>query len=206
MNSTTAELPGQGRRTGRRPGRNRTRDSIAAAASTLFAEQGYDRTSVRAVAREAGVDPALVTHYFGSKQRLFVEVSRLPVPPEAIVAQVVEGPRRQAGLRLANLVLGVLETPAGRERMTALVRAAASEPAAADALRQLIQEHVVGPVAQTLGADRPELRATLAGAQVVGVVMARYVVGVEPLASTSADEVARAIAPTLQRYLTEPLP
>lgn len=205
MNSTDAELSGQGRRTGRRPGESRTRAAIAAAAAKLFAEQGFDRTSVRAVAREAGVDPALVTHYFGSKQRLFVEVSRLPVPPEALVAQVVHGPRRQVGLRLATLVLGVLETPEGRERMTALVRAAASEPAAADALRRLIQESVVGPIAAALGADRPELRATLAGSQVVGMVMARYVVGVEPLASAPSDEVVRAIGPTLQRYLTGPL-
>jgi AcrR family transcriptional regulator len=205
QNSTRAEIAGQGRRTGRRPGENRTREAIAAAAAALFAERGFDRTSVRAIAREAGVDPALVTHYFGSKQRLFVEVSRLPIEPEALVAQVVEGPRRQVGLRLATLVLGVLETPEGRERMTALVRAATSEPAAAEALRRLIENGVVGPVAATLGADRPELRTTLAGSQVIGMVMARYVVGVEPLASAPADEVARAIAPTLQRYLTAPL-
>ncbi len=184
---------------------NRTRAAIAGAAAKLFAELGFDRASVRAIAREAGVDPALVTHYFGSKQRLFVEVSRLPVPAEALVAQVVDGPRREAGLRLATLVLGVLETPEGRERMTALVRAAASEPAAAAALRELIEEQVIGPVAAALGSDRPELRATLVGSQIVGIVMARYVVGVEPLASTPADEVVRATAPTLQRYLTEPL-
>jgi AcrR family transcriptional regulator len=198
-------LTAQGRRTGRRPGVNRTRDAIAAAAATLFAELGFDRTSVRAVAREAGVDPALVTHYFGSKQRLFVEVSRLPIEPEAIVAQVTAGERDGVGRRLAGLVLDVLETPQGRERMTALVRAAASEPAAAAALRSLIEQGVVGPIARALGSDRPELRATFAGSQVVGVVMARYVVGVEPLASAPADEVARTIAPVLQHYLTEPL-
>jgi AcrR family transcriptional regulator len=184
---------------------NRTRDAIAAAAATLFAEQGFDRTSVRAVARAAGVDPALVTHYFGSKQRLFVEVSRLPVEPEALVAQVVAGDRAEVGGRLAALVLGVLETPEGRARITALVRAAASEPAAAEALRHLIEAGVIGPVAHSLGSDRPELRATFAGSQIVGIVMARYVVGVEPLASTPADEVVRTIAPVLQHYLTEPL-
>jgi AcrR family transcriptional regulator len=198
-------MPVQGRRTGRRPGVNRTREAIAAAAATLFAEQGFDRTSVRAVAREAGVDPALVAHYFGSKQRLFVEVSRLPFEPEAIVAHVVSGEPDHVGARLAQFVLGVLETPEGRERMTALVRAATSEPAAAEALRTLIQKGVVGPVAHGLGSERAELRATLAGSQVVGLIMARYIVGVEPLASAPADEVARAVAPTLQRYLTEPL-
>jgi AcrR family transcriptional regulator len=190
---------------GRRPGTSGTRQAIAAAAARLFAAKGYDRTSLRGIAREAGVDPALVTHYFGSKQRLFVEVSQLPIPTDAIVTQVVTGDREQVGARLAELVVGVLETPEGRERMTALVRAAASEPAAAAALRSLIEEGVVGPIAASIGSDRPELRATLAGSQVVGIVMARYVVGVEPLASTPADEVARTIAPVLQHYLTEPL-
>ena len=184
---------------------NRTREAIAAAAARLFAEQGFDRTSVRAIAREAEVDPALVTHYFGSKQRLFVEVSRLPLDPELVVEQVVSGERATVGARLAGLMLGVLETSDGRERVTALVRAAASEPAAAEAVRQLIETGLIGPIAHALGSDRPELRTTLAGTQFVGLVMARYVVGVEPLASTPPDDVARAIAPVLQRYLTEPL-
>ena len=184
---------------------NRTRDAIAAAAARSFAEQGFDRTSVRAIARAAGVDPALVTHYFGSKQRLFVEVSRFPIDPQLLVDQVVSGPREAVGIRLATLMLNVLESPEGRQRVTGMVRAAATEPAAAQAMRQLIETGVVGPIALALGADRPELRATFAGSQFVGLVMARYVIGVEPLASAPADEVARTIAPVLQRYLTEPL-
>jgi hypothetical protein len=86
-----------------------------------------------------------------------------------------------------------------------MVRAAASEPAAAAAMRNLIETGVIGPIARALGSDRPELRATFAGSQFVGLVMARYVVGVEPLASAPAEEVARTIAPVLQHYLTEPL-
>jgi AcrR family transcriptional regulator len=184
---------------------NRTRDAIAAAAATLFAEQGFDRASVRAIARQAGVDPALVTHYFGSKQRLFVEVSRFPIDPQLLVEQVVSGERDGVGLRLATLMLGVLESAEGRQRVTGMVRAAATEPAAAAAMRHLIETGVVGPIAHALGSDRPELRATFAGSQFVGLVMARYVIGVEPLASAPADEVARTIAPVLQHYLTEPL-
>jgi AcrR family transcriptional regulator len=184
---------------------NRTREAIAAAAAKLFAAQGFDRTSIRAVAREAGVDPALVTHYYGSKQRLLVEVSRFPIEPQLLVEQVVGGPRDAVGLRLATLVLGVLESPEGRGRITALVRAAASEPTAAEAMRNLIQVGVIGPIARALGSDRPELRATFAGSQFVGLVMARYIVGVEPLASAPAEEVVRTIAPVLQHYLTEPL-
>ncbi len=190
---------------GRRPGESGARETIAAAAAALFAERGFDRTSLRAVARAAGVDPALVTHYFGSKQRLFVEVVQLPVEPDLVVAQVVDGPRERAGERLAQFVLGVLESPDGRARVTGLVRSAASEPEAAALLRGLIETRLVGPIAAALGADRAELRATLVGTQMVGLVMVRYVVGVEPLASAPAAEVAAALAPTLQRYLVEPL-
>lgn len=184
---------------------NRTREAIAASAAKLFAEQGFDRTSVRAVAREAGVDAALVSHYFGSKQRLFVEVSRFPIDPQLLVEQVVSGERDAVGIRLATLMLGVLESPEGRQRVLGMVRAAASEPAAAEAMRNLIEAGVIGPIAHALGSDRPELRATFAGSQFVGLVMARYIIGVEPLASAPADEVARTIAPVLQHYLTEPI-
>jgi AcrR family transcriptional regulator len=201
-NSTHGELPAQTRRSGRRPGASSTRDEIAAAAERLFSERGFDRTSLRAIAAEARVDPALVTHYFGSKQRLFVEVTELPLDPALVVEQVVEGPREDAGRRLAHLILGVLESPEGRARVTGLVRSAASEPEAAAMLRQLIEMRLVGPVAAALGADRAEFRATLVGTQMVGLVMARHVVAIEPLASTDAGEVARAITPVLQHYLT----
>ncbi len=193
------------RRSGRRRGESGAREDIAVAAARLFAERGFDRTSLRAIAAEAGVDPALVTHYFGSKQRLFVEVTELPLDPSLVVAQVMEGPREDAGRRLAHLILGVLESPEGRGRVTGLVRSAASEPEAAAMLRTLLETRLVGPVAAALGSDRAELRATLVGSQMVGLVMARYVVGVQPLASADADEIAAAIAPVVQYYLTEPL-
>jgi AcrR family transcriptional regulator len=190
---------------GRRPGATRTRDQIAASARRLFAERGYDRASVRAIAADAGVDPALVGHFFGSKERLFLAVVELPFRSEEVVARLTAGDPGATGTRLAEFVLGVLEDPAGRARVTAMVRAAASEPRAAEALRQTITREVLGPIARALGAEDAELRASLAGSQVVGLVMARYVVGVEPLASRPAAEVAAAIAPTLQRYLLGPL-
>lgn len=188
-------------RRGRRPGENKTREEIAGAARRLFAERGYDRASVRAIAAEAGVDPALVGHFFGSKERLFLAVVALPFRTEDVVARLTAGDPGSAGERLAEFVLGILEDPAGRARITAMVRAAASEPRAAEALRHIITRQVLGPVARALGAEDAELRASLAGSQVVGLVMARYVVGVEPLASRPPDEVAAAIGPTLQRYL-----
>jgi AcrR family transcriptional regulator len=202
MNSTHDELEVQGRRSGRRAGRPDTRGEIAAAAGRLFAERGYDRTSMRAIAAEAGVDPALVTHYFGSKQRLFVATVQLPIDPALVTALAAGGNAENAGERLARAVIGVLESPPGRERATSIVRAAASEPEAAALLRQQLSEQLFGPVARELGGQEPELRANLCGSQMVGLVMARYVVAVEPLASTDPERVIRAIAPVLQHYLT----
>lgn len=192
-------------RTGRRKGETRTREAIADAARELFAKRGFDRTSLRAVAAAAGVDPSLVLHFYGSKERLFLSVVSPPVDPAVLIPHVLEGPPEKAGERLALFVLGVIEEPAARERVTAMVRAAASEPAAAAILRDLISREVLTPVAQALGVEDAPLRASLVGSQMVGLVMARYIVQVEPLASASAEQVARAIAPTLTRYLSGPL-
>jgi AcrR family transcriptional regulator len=187
---------------GRRPGPSGTREAIADAARRQFSRLGYSGASLRSIAAEARVDPALIAHFYGSKQRLFVEVVGLPVDPDFLVAQIVNGPRRAIGDRLARTVLGLLEDPETRERITGLVRAAATEPAAAVMVRDLITSQLLGPIARGLGVDCARLRANLAGSQVVGLVMARYVVGVEPLASASAEEVRAAVAPTFQRYLT----
>lgn len=193
------------RRSGRRPGDSGTREAIRAAAARLFAAQGYDRTSLRAVAAEAGVDPKLVAHYFGSKQQLFVAVVELPFDPAVAVPAIFAGPREEIGERLARFFVGVLEDPEGRRRMTGLVRAAASEPEAARLVRELIGREVVGRIVEQLEVDDAGLRASLVGSQMVGLAMARYVVGIEPLASLPPDAVVAAIAPNLQRYLTGPL-
>lgn len=193
------------RRSGRRPGDSGTREAIRAAASRLFAEQGYDRTSMRAVAAEAGVDPKLVAHYFGSKQELFVSVVELPFDPAVLVPAIFAGDRERIGERLARFIVGVLEDPEGRRRMTGLVRAAASEPEAARLVRELLGREVFSRITETLEVEDADVRASLVGSQVVGLAMARYIVGIEPLASLPPDAVVAAIAPTLQRYLVEPL-
>lgn len=201
-------MPGEAMstRTGRRPGPNATRGAIIRAARRQFAELGYDRTTMRSIAGEAGVDPALVIRFFTSKQQLFLRLNELPFDAAAIIPQLVSGPRGKAGERVARFIVGMLETQDGRARITSMVRAAAAEPAAADLLRELLSREVFGPLAESLGADDAALRANLVGSQVVGLVMARYVVGLEPLASLSGEEVSALIAPTLQRYLTHPLP
>ena len=102
-------------------------------------------------------------------------------------------------------MLTVLENPDARGRFTSMVRAATSEPDAASMMRELLTRRVFQPLAAALGSEDAALRANLVGSQIVGLVMARYIVGVEPLASTEPGTVAAAIAPTLQRYLVEPL-
>jgi AcrR family transcriptional regulator len=192
-------------RAGRRPGQSGTREAIADAARRRFAELGYDRTTIRGIAEEAGVDGALVVHFFGSKQRLFFSVMELPFEPEEVLPQILAGPRSQAGLRLARFAVNVLENPQSRNVLTGVLRAAASEPEAARLARELVAERVVAAFSKSLTADQPELRGNLVSSQVVGLIMARYVLRVEPLASLDAEELVAAIAPNLQRYLTRPL-
>jgi AcrR family transcriptional regulator len=193
-------------RSGRRPGDSGTRDAIQAAAREQFAALGFDRTSLRSVALQAGVDPTLVSHFFGSKQKLFAEVMQLPFDPAQLIPRIVAGDPAGIGTRLATFIMTVLQTPEGHARLTGLIRAAASEDAAAAVVRERVTREILAPLAAGLGSDQPQLRGSLVASQVVGMVMARYVVKVEPLASLPPEQVIALIGPTLQRYLVEPLP
>jgi AcrR family transcriptional regulator len=190
------------RRTGRRPGSADTRGRILDAARHAFGERGFEGTSVRQVAGDAGVDPALVHHYFGSKQRLFVAAMAFPVDPAAVIPAVVAGgPPERVGERFAAFVIGLWDRPEVRPLVTGVVRSAATDPIAAEMARRLLTE---GPLLALAAAiDRPDaaLRATLAGAQLMGVIMARYVVRIEPLASMPSDALAALIGPAIQGYL-----
>ena len=187
---------------GRRPAGSGTREAILAAASRAFGEQGYPRTTLRAVAREAGVDTRLVTHYFGSKQDLFIAVVELPFDPEEVIPALLAPGREGVGYRLAAFGVGMLENPDARRTMTGLLRAAASEEAAAERVRDLLMERLLGPLAHHLGGDQPELRAALTAAQIAGMAFARHVVGVPRLADASPDELVAALGPVLEHYLT----
>jgi AcrR family transcriptional regulator len=178
---------------------------IAEAAAALFAEVGYERATVRAIAARAGVDPRLVTHRFGTKQELFVQVMSPPIEPETIAAALVGDPAGR-GERLARVMVGLLTDEPTRWRLIGLVRAAASEPAAATLLRQVVERGVLAPVAaQFPGPDAP-LRVALAGAQLVGLVMVVHVVGVGPLAAADPEQLVRLLSPVLQHYLGPSLP
>lgn len=189
------------RPSGRPPGASRTRDDILAAAGRQFAEHGYDRASLRAIAADAGVDARLIAHYFGSKQGLFLETVGLPLNPAEILLGVLAAGREGARERIAATLRAILSESDLHERLTAVIRAAASEPDVARLLREFLSRELFEPAARALPGGDGALRANLAGSQVVGLVMTRYVIGVEPLALAAPDAIARAIAPTIERYL-----
>ena len=189
-------------RTGRRPGDSGTRAAILEAARDSFAERGFDRTTIRGVAAEAGVDPALVHHYFGAKDDLFAAAMELPFNPAEVLPEVLSGGVDGLGERMVRLFFSVWDSEAGRRPLQALLRAATSDERAAETIRQFFQHAVIARVAQSLGSPDAELRASLVGSQIAGLAMARYILRLEPIASTDPETVVAAVAPTLQRYLT----
>lgn len=189
-------------RTGRRPGKADTRGVILAAARQQFAARGYGGATIRGMATAAGVDPALVHHYFGTKRELFVATLELPFDPLDVVAAGAQGDPRQAAERILRKLLAIWGTEHGRAMMQSLLRSALTDDAILRVLREFMLETVLSPIVAELAPDRPQLRAGLLASQVMGLAMVRHVAQVEPLASADRDTVVAAIAPTLQRYLT----
>jgi AcrR family transcriptional regulator len=202
---STRRPPQHGKPSGQRPGPSATRAAILAAAGRQFAEHGYDRTALRAIADEADVDQKLIAYYFGSKQQLFIAAVGLPLNPAELLPAILTGDRDTIGERIAAVLLEILSQPELHQRLTGVVRAAASEPSVARMLREFFTSELYAPAAETLGGSDAHLRLNLVGSQIVGLIMARYVVGLEPLASLPPATIAAAIAPTLERYLTGPL-
>jgi AcrR family transcriptional regulator len=188
-------------RTGRRPGRESTRIAITDAARAAFTQEGYDAATIRGIARRAGVDPALVHHFFGTKRQLFVETMQLPFDPESLIEMLLSGDRETIGERMAHTFFTVWES-SDAVPIIALVRSAASHEDAARMLREVVAAEIIGRIAEELGTPDARLRASLVGSQVVGLVMARYIIRIEPLASADPDVLMPALAGTLQRYLT----
>lgn len=192
-------------RRGRRPGAPDTRAGILAAARELFAANGYAGTSVRGVAAAAGVDSALVHHYFGSKDDLFIAALELRVDPRVAILPVIEGGVDGAGERLVRMFFGVWDDEQTRLPLLALVRGIL-EPGGQQLARDGFLRMVLAPIGAGLGLDDPDRRLALVATQLVGIVVLRYVLAVEPLASAPADELVATYAPTIQRYLDGPLP
>ncbi|HEY0358659.1 MAG TPA: TetR family transcriptional regulator [Mycobacteriales bacterium] len=193
------------RRTGRRPGDSGAREAILTAAKAAFAEVGFDGTTVRGIARVAEVDPALVHHYFGAKEELFVAAMELPVDPSAMVAGLLAEGTDELGTRLVRTFLAVWDSPDSTSAFLALVRSAVSHERSAAMLREFVSTAVLGRLLAALDTDQRPRRAALVGSQVVGLAMTRYVLRLEPIASAPAEELAGPIGGTIQRYLTGPL-
>ncbi|MGW2285940.1 TetR/AcrR family transcriptional regulator [Streptomyces phaeochromogenes] len=181
------------------------RDRILAAAREEFSERGYEKTSVRGIAKAAGVDSALVHHYFGTKEQVFessIEVAFGPLL--SAPGSIAEGPLDGVGERLARFFFGVWENPATRKALLAIIRSAVNNDVAASVFRRLISAQLLRRVAAQLDTPDAELRAELAAAQLVGIAMLRYVIKVEPLASANPEQIIARVAPVIQAHLTNP--
>ncbi|HET9020267.1 MAG TPA: TetR family transcriptional regulator [Ornithinibacter sp.] len=187
---------------GRRPaGGPDTREAVLAAARELFAERGYERTTIRAVAAAAGVDPALVHHHFGTKERLLAEAITLPISPEVVLDGVGADPDR-LGPEIAERVILVWETqPDVRERMLAMLRSGISHERAAGLLRDLLGRTMLRGLGDLAAPDCPELRTSLVGTQLGGLMLGRYVLRVPGVADATPEQLIAAVGPVLQHYL-----
>lgn len=191
-------------RPGRRPMGQDTRTQILEAARRQFGRLGYRAVTLRDVAREAGVDPALVSHYFESKERLFEVALELPLQAEEILGRLRQGEPAEAGERILGLFLELWEGPASREPLMVMLRSALTNERARDLLRGFLFEGVVAPAAALIGGEEAELRATLVGGHLLGLAVVRYLIEVEPVASATPSQLLRLVAPALQRYLAGP--
>ncbi|WP_433193135.1 TetR family transcriptional regulator [Nocardia sp. CA-107356] len=200
--TTEATNGDRGARSGRRPGQSGAREAILSAARTRFAEGGFDKTSIRAVAADAGVDPALVHHYFGTKQQLFAAVVDLPVDPEATLRRIEAAPLDELGETIIGSVVAVWDSPAG-PGVVAVVRsilAGGDSSLARTFILDVILERVRARIATP--DDDGRARVALVATQMIGVLVARKILEVEPLASMPMPDLVAAVGPTLQRYLT----
>lgn len=182
-----------------------TRDRILTAAREEFSERGYEKTSVRGIAKAAGVDSALVHHYFGTKEQVFQAAVETVFAPALSAPDVIfEGPTDEIGERFARFLFGIWENPVTRTPLLAVLRSAVNNEVAAAVFRRLVAGQLLRRVAARLGLPDAELRAELAAAQLVGVAILRYVIKLEPLASTDVEAIIERVAPVVQGHLTHP--
>ncbi|MGI5129418.1 TetR family transcriptional regulator [Pseudonocardia sp. CA-107938] len=197
----TSPEPAAPRRRGRRPGGGDTRSALLAAAREAFVELGYDGATVRGIAERAGVDAAMVNHWFGSKEQLFIAAMQLPLDPTLILDQVLPGDPERLGERIITMFLTVWDATGGGQ-LAALVQSVSSHQEAAKMLREFIMNVLIKRLIEAIAPDRVAMRANLIGSQLIGLGMARYVVKLEPMASADHATLVRALAPTIQRYAT----
>jgi AcrR family transcriptional regulator len=187
---------------GRRPGESGTRELIATSAREAFGELGFEAATIRLISARAGVDPALVHHYFGTKQRLFLTVMSLPFDFASLSSYLIAPGEAGVGKRLVRFFLSLWDDqPRFRPILIGIVRSATTDPDAARLLRDFLGRQGLFKLVASIAPDLPELRAVLVGSQLIGLAMGRYIVGIEPLASVDREQLVTAIGPTLERYL-----
>lgn len=191
---------------GRRPGNEDTAEAILLAARAAFAERGYDGTSIRRIAATAGVDSALVHHYFGTKEQLFVAAVRFPIDPAELASRIGDGSADRLGERIVATFLSVWDDPTSGPALEALMRGALASQDAARLMQEFFAVEIVRRLAPTLVSvvdpDQLATRASLVASQLFGLAAVRHLLRFEPLASMSSDDAVAAVAPTIQRYLT----
>jgi AcrR family transcriptional regulator len=188
-------------RTGRRPGTSDTRDQILAVARRRFATRGYDATSLRGIATDAKVDPALLIHYFGTKEGLFTAATGLPTGLSELFAGQQGQTLRDFAESLARSYLGFVDSDESRNAILALVRSAVSNENAAAMLREFLAAELLPVIASRTGHENAPLRAGLVAAQLMGVAMLRHVVRLDPVARATPDEIVALVAPVIEHYL-----
>jgi AcrR family transcriptional regulator len=194
------------KRPGRPRGQSDTRERILLCARELFARNGFDRTSVRSIAAAAEVDAALVHHYFGTKQQLFAAAIHIPIDPMQVLGPMRETPVAELGWKLPSLLLPLWDSELGSGFIATLRSLLAGEDVSL--VRSFLQEVISAEVGRRVD-DPPgsgRVRVQFVASQLVGVVMARYILELEPFASLPVEQIAETIAPNLQHYLTGDLP
>jgi AcrR family transcriptional regulator len=196
-------------RSGRRAGDSGTREAILESARRQFAEHGYGGATIRAIASGAGVDPALVHHYYGTKERLFAAAMELPVVPGEVISEILaklgREPGQSVGEQMVRSALALWERPDVQGAFRAQLRSALTSEQAAVNLREFITEAILRPVASAASGTDPQrtpFRASLVGSQMLGLALTRYMLRVGPIAAASPEELAAAIGPTIDQYLT----
>jgi len=194
------------KRPGRPPGTSVTRERILDCARELFARNGFDKTSIRAIAADAEVDPALVHHYFGTKTQLFAAAIHIPIDPMAVIGPLREVPVDRIGHVLPSILLPLWDSEMGKGFIATLRSILAGNDVSL--VRSFLQDVIAVEVGSRV--DNPpgsgRVRVQFVASQLVGVVMARYILELEPFRSLPVEQIAETIAPNLQRYLTEDLP
>lgn len=195
-------------RTGRRKGSPDTRTRILEAAREAFAASGFDATSVRTIATAAGVDPALIHHYFGTKEQLFLATVDIPADPSVILPAALAGDDEHVGERVVRAFLSVWDDPHTGPPIIALVRSSLAHDWSGRLLREFVTGQILRRIVERLQIPKEEspTRAALVASQMMGLGLTRYVLKVDPLATMPTETVIALVAPTVQHYLTAPLP